>query len=184
MRHGLDPWVGKMPWQKKWQPTPVFLPGRSCGQRSLVGHSPRGLRRARHSWLAKEQPQQLGQGLACLKRSAFHGQPWVQRLLLAWLRPLQDCSRVWSFSYSSLSFPSPFIGIRPAPWSEGSSHLFLLSILLSFTGISPSKSLVHITSSRPSSEDLSQSVFSALAIDRLWLGTWGTLSIEGVKTFS
>ena len=28
-RHGLDPWVGKMPWSRKWQPTPVFWPGES-----------------------------------------------------------------------------------------------------------------------------------------------------------
>ena len=37
---GFDPWVGKMPWRKKWQPTPVFLPGKSHGQRSLLGYSP------------------------------------------------------------------------------------------------------------------------------------------------
>ena len=35
----LDPWVGKIPWRKAWQPTPVFLPGESQGQKSLVGHS-------------------------------------------------------------------------------------------------------------------------------------------------
>ena len=40
-RHRFDPWVGKMPWRRKWQPTPVFLPGKSHGQRSLVGCSPR-----------------------------------------------------------------------------------------------------------------------------------------------
>ena len=37
-----DPWVGKFPWRRKWHPTPVFLPGESHGQRSLVGYSPRG----------------------------------------------------------------------------------------------------------------------------------------------
>ena len=41
-RHKLDPWVGKIPWRRKWQPTPVFLPGGSHGQRSLAGHSPQG----------------------------------------------------------------------------------------------------------------------------------------------
>ena len=35
-RSGLNPWVGKIPWRRKWQPTPVFLPGKSHGQRSLV----------------------------------------------------------------------------------------------------------------------------------------------------
>ena len=38
---GSDPWVGKIPWRRKWQPTPVFLPGESRGQRSLVDYSPR-----------------------------------------------------------------------------------------------------------------------------------------------
>ena len=41
-RHGFDPWVGKIPWRKAWQPTPVFLPGASQGQRSLEGYSPQG----------------------------------------------------------------------------------------------------------------------------------------------
>ena len=40
-RPGFDPWVGKIPWRRKWQPTPVLLPGESHGQRSLVGYSPR-----------------------------------------------------------------------------------------------------------------------------------------------
>ena len=38
----LDPWVRKIPWSRKWQPTPVFLPGKSHGQRSLEGCSPWG----------------------------------------------------------------------------------------------------------------------------------------------
>ena len=38
----MNPWVGKIPWRRKWQPTPVFLPGESHGQRSLVGYSPWG----------------------------------------------------------------------------------------------------------------------------------------------
>ena len=37
-----NPWVGKFPWRRKWKPTPVFLPGESHGQRSLVGYSPQG----------------------------------------------------------------------------------------------------------------------------------------------
>ena len=36
-RLGFDPWVGKIPWRRAWQPTPVFLPGESHGQRSLAG---------------------------------------------------------------------------------------------------------------------------------------------------
>ena len=38
----FDPWVGKIPWSRKWQPTPVFLSEKSHGQRSLAGYSPWG----------------------------------------------------------------------------------------------------------------------------------------------
>ena len=34
-----NPWVGNIPWSRKWQPTPVFLPGESHGQRNLVDYS-------------------------------------------------------------------------------------------------------------------------------------------------
>ena len=34
-----DPWVRMIPWRRKWQPTPVFLPEKSLGQRSLAGYS-------------------------------------------------------------------------------------------------------------------------------------------------
>ena len=44
-RRRLDPRVGKIPWRRKWQPSPVFLPGKSQGQRSLAGYS---------SWGCKE----------------------------------------------------------------------------------------------------------------------------------
>ena len=45
-RPGFDPWLRKIPWRRKWQPTPVFLPGKSHEQRGLVGYSPWG----RRSW--------------------------------------------------------------------------------------------------------------------------------------
>ena len=35
----FDPWVGKIPWRREWQPTSVFLPGKAHGQRSLAGFS-------------------------------------------------------------------------------------------------------------------------------------------------
>ena len=38
----FSPWVGKTPWRRKWQPTLVFLPRKSHGQRSLVGYIPWG----------------------------------------------------------------------------------------------------------------------------------------------
>ena len=39
-RQGFDPCVRNIPWRRAWQPTPVFLPGESHGQRSLAGYSP------------------------------------------------------------------------------------------------------------------------------------------------
>jgi len=43
-RCGFDPWVRKIPWMGIWQPTPVFLPAKSNGQRSLAGYSSWGCR--------------------------------------------------------------------------------------------------------------------------------------------
>ena len=48
------PWVGKIPWRRAWQPTPVFLFGESCGQGNLAGHSPWGCRVGHN--LATEHP--------------------------------------------------------------------------------------------------------------------------------
>ena len=41
-RYKFSPWVEKIPWSKKWKPTPGFLPGESRGQKSLAGSSPGG----------------------------------------------------------------------------------------------------------------------------------------------
>ena len=56
-RHKFHPWAEKMPWRKKWQPTLVFLPGKSHGQRSLAGYSPRSRKRVKHSLTTKQQQQ-------------------------------------------------------------------------------------------------------------------------------
>ena len=38
-RPEVDPWVGKIPWRRKWHPTPIFLPGEFHEQKRLVGYS-------------------------------------------------------------------------------------------------------------------------------------------------
>ena len=38
----FNPWIGKIPWRRAWQPTPAFLPGECNGQWSLAGYSPWG----------------------------------------------------------------------------------------------------------------------------------------------
>ena len=52
---GLSPRVGKIPWRRAWQPTPVFMPGKSQGQRNLVNYSPWGCKRVGHDSATKQQ---------------------------------------------------------------------------------------------------------------------------------
>ena len=47
--------VGKMPWKRKWQPSPVFLPGKSHGQRSLAGSK----KRVRKDFVTKKQQNRI-----------------------------------------------------------------------------------------------------------------------------
>ena len=55
-RRRFDPWIRKIPWRSKWQPTSVCLPGKSHGQRSLVGYCPWGCKRVGQN-LATQQQQ-------------------------------------------------------------------------------------------------------------------------------
>ena len=57
-RPGFDPWVEKIPWRRKWQPTPVFLPGEFHGQRTLTGYSPWGCKES-------DTTEQLSRFLLC-----------------------------------------------------------------------------------------------------------------------
>ena len=68
-RCGFNPQVRKIPWKRAWQPAPVFLPGESHGQRSLVGYSPWGRTESETTEVA--QQQQCG-------RQDFD--PWVGKI--------------------------------------------------------------------------------------------------------
>ena len=52
-RLGFDPWVGKIHWRRKWQPTPVLLLGKFHEQKNLVGYSPWGRKRVKHNFATK-----------------------------------------------------------------------------------------------------------------------------------
>ena len=54
-RYEFNPWVKKIPWRRKWQSTPIILPGKSHGQRSLVGFGPWDHKRVRYSLATKQQ---------------------------------------------------------------------------------------------------------------------------------
>ena len=64
-RCGLDPWVGEIPCRRERQPTPVFLPGESHGQRSRVGYGPRGCKESDTTELTWHTQQKF---TLCLKR--------------------------------------------------------------------------------------------------------------------
>ena len=78
-------WVGKIPWRRAWQPTPVFLTGGSLGQRSLVGLQSIGLQRVRHNWsnlahAAHKAPTY--QAFSCFQLASNVKWFWVHQQLL------------------------------------------------------------------------------------------------------
>ena len=77
-RCGFDPWVGKIPWRRAWQPTPVLLLGESHGQMSLAGYRPQGPR-VRHNWsdLACAQPTNC---ISMCSLECLPLQPWLSSL--------------------------------------------------------------------------------------------------------
>ena len=76
-RPGFDPWVGKIPWRKKWQPTSVLLPGKSHGWRSLAGYNP---------WGCKELDMTEQLHFCFHFRLVITFLPRSERLLISWLQ--------------------------------------------------------------------------------------------------
>ena len=54
-RDGWNSWIGKIPWRRKWQPTPAFSPGKSHEERSLVRCSPWSHKKSRHDWAEQQK---------------------------------------------------------------------------------------------------------------------------------
>ena len=83
---GLDPWVRKILWRRKWQPTPVFLPGEFHEQRSLTGHSPWS-HRVRHDWATNRLNRDWAISrclLLCFNFTCrFHTQGWTSQHQMA-----------------------------------------------------------------------------------------------------
>ena len=94
-----DPWVRKIAWRRKWQPTPVFLPGKSHGRRSLAGYSP---------WGQKEldMTEQASQGYS---RRNLYANSWVFHSP-SWMFCCPSCTssiRLSQPKQHSLFFPCP-----------------------------------------------------------------------------
>ena len=75
-RRGFDPWVRKIPWRRKWQPSPVFLPGKSHRQRSLMGYSPWDHYRVRHDLTTKHSKKRHQRVCSLLLSPCHVSIPW------------------------------------------------------------------------------------------------------------
>ena len=80
-RPGFDPWVGKIPWRRERLPTPVFLPGKSHGQRSLVGLQSIELQELDMAqWSCLENPRDQGSLVGCLLWGCRVKHDWAPEL--------------------------------------------------------------------------------------------------------
>ena len=89
-RRGFHPWVGKVPRRRAWQPTPVFLPGGSQGQRSLEGCSPRG---RKESDTTEATQRARGRVDRWMDGRSGGGKLRPQRCQLVWRLPRPRCDR-------------------------------------------------------------------------------------------
>ena len=96
-RHRFNPWVRKIPWTRKWQPTPVLLPGKFHGWRNLVGYSPWGHKEPDTTELlhfcfsayinCSQLSKQILGSLASVKKTAFRNPCQVTRF--------RGCNLLW-----------------------------------------------------------------------------------------
>ena len=141
-------WVGKIPWRRKWQPTPVFLTGKFHGQKSLVGYGPWGSKEldtteracthtrdiksmspGGHRACLQNEASAKRKGKDCLIPETIHGwemEDWKQVMLCGILKPFfvsASCSDLHILWLQSLSKPCPIcvgpvILGRPFPWDS------------------------------------------------------------------
>ena len=100
----IDPWVGKMPWRREWQPTPVFLPGESHGQRNLASYSRRGLKESDTIEAANTFT------LLTNSTSNLRGEKW------------SHCNFKWDWAYEYVS-ESEF---TPLLWTDGFNYIEII----------------------------------------------------------
>ena len=143
---GLIPELGRSPWRKAWQPTPVFFPGASLRRRRLVGYSPvhRGLQRVGHDWINLARMHLLSMGREVgsgghhmgawrdavhyslpvgLSASAFclprwHSNGWASSFLLHLQEITQGLKRYLpaEMTHDELVFAPSYLSSSPGPW--------------------------------------------------------------------
>ena len=124
-RRGFNPWVKKIPWRRKWQPTPVFLPGGFYGQKSLAGYSPYGPKES-------DRTEQL------TPLAERHGAPYK------WILPLVSYFHsvfllVVNFYFTGLSW----VGLSFVLWKFSDEWVYLSFLSSSCLGI------LHLPPPRP-----------------------------------
>ena len=114
----FDPWIRKIPWKSKWQPTPVFLPGKSYGQRSLAGYS---------SWSCKDSDttEQLSRTEHPHQSILLIGSK--KSFETAHVLTNSHCSCCLAGAWSSLSLFSSSAWHQPLPGLPYSAVLLLIS---------------------------------------------------------
>ena len=127
-RPGFNPWVGKVPWRRKWQPTLVFLHGKSQGQRSLAGYSPWGHKESDMTEWAHKFPLLQSRGSRPLGFSSCGSQAPEHRLNScgAWAQLLHS---MWNLSGPEFEPMSPalaggFFTTKP-PRKSHIMHFFI-----------------------------------------------------------
>ena len=107
---GFDPWVGKIPWRRKWQSTPVLLPGKSHGQRSLVGYSPWG--RKESTWYYRIFNVDVDMHSEYVGIATFIVNH-VQCIIHKWWLPfwLLVCGYTWTIHFGSGNLESEHMGM-------------------------------------------------------------------------
>ena len=110
---GFNPWVGRIPWRRKWHPTPVPLPGKSHGWRSLVGCSPWG---REESDITERLPFHFS--LSCIGEG--NGNP----LQCSCLENPRDGGAWWAAVYGVTQSRTQ---LKRLSSSSSSPHLFLIS---------------------------------------------------------
>ena len=122
-RLGFDPWVRKIPWRRAWQPTPVFLPGESHGQRSVAGYSPWGRRESNTTKWLSSMPSKCRWDISSslfsfldsdhpmngleefwMNISAFCSLARALKQSASWTSAQQGCSCVYSCGYLPVAF--------------------------------------------------------------------------------
>ena len=121
-------WVGKILWRRKWQPTPVPLPRKFHGWRSLVGYTPWGSQRVRHNWatslsLCKEREEIY---ILCVKqRISFHVILLLRKL---WVKKNLSPTASQSSSVGDNVITHPFLLARL--WCVSSEKLNILTFYI------------------------------------------------------